>query len=310
MKFRYARHTNNIDRLSDFYTAVIGLDIIGRFEKHDNYRGVMLGHSHCNWHLEFTESDKKAKHQADEDDLMVFYVNSNEELNAIKRDALIFGYRIFNSRNPYWTKHGIELRDPDDYGIILSLDPLLLNATDNTTQLIRSEGIDSWHELLEYIKNLPYGRNTDRTNLDLVLTERKGTCSSKHAFLKQVADLNHIPGIKLLMGIYKMNESNTHGIGNVLSNNQLDYIPEAHCYLSLNGKRIDLTHSTSDIQSLRKDIMEEMEIKPIQVGTFKIEYHQNFLRKWIEKINLQMSFSDLWSIREQCIQALSRNNHK
>ena len=42
----------------------------------------------------------------------------------------------------------------------------------------------SFEELIVKVKNLPYGRNANRYDFSLVLSENKGTCSSKHAFLK------------------------------------------------------------------------------------------------------------------------------
>ena len=36
MKFRYARHTNNLVSIIEFYTEIIGLEIIGQFENHSN----------------------------------------------------------------------------------------------------------------------------------------------------------------------------------------------------------------------------------------------------------------------------------
>ncbi len=62
MNFRYARHTNNLKPLIEFYTKVIGLEIIGNFENHDKYNGVFLGKQDLDWHLEFTESDEKVNH--------------------------------------------------------------------------------------------------------------------------------------------------------------------------------------------------------------------------------------------------------
>ncbi|WP_338762453.1 hypothetical protein WAF17_17655 [Bernardetia sp. ABR2-2B] len=145
------------------------------------------------------------------------------------------------------------------------------------------------------------------------MTEQKGTCSSKHAFLKKIADLNELRNIKLYIGIYKMNSSNTLKIGNILSENEfaykLDYIPEAHCYLKINGIEKDFTNNTSDFENLRNDILEEIEIEPYQVNEFKVNYHQDFLRKWIEKQNnileSVITFESVWSLREQCIKNLS-----
>jgi hypothetical protein len=50
----------------------------------------------------------------------------------------------------------------------------------------------NFESLLEKVKVIPYGRNLNRHDFSLVLSENKGTCSSKHAFLKDFADKNNI----------------------------------------------------------------------------------------------------------------------
>lgn len=181
-----------------------------------------------------------------------------------------------------------------------------LTSTDELTELAKSYGIETWNELTNLIKHLPYGRNKDRTNFELVLSEQKGTCSSKHAFLKSIADMNTIPNIDLIIGIYKMTESNTPKIGSTLTEHSIAYIPEAHCYLKINNNRIDLTSEHSEFKKIEKDIIHEIKIKPSQVAEFKVEYHKNFLKTWVNKANLAMKFDDIWNIREQCILNLTQ----
>lgn len=178
-------------------------------------------------------------------------------------------------------------------------------SKDFATQYLLSKGIVTWEQAIHYIRQIPYGRNANRTQFDLVLTENKGTCSSKHALLKQLADENQIVGVKLIMAMYKMNENNTPGIGQHITDNHMAYIPEAHCYLKLNGQRIDLTSPASDIQQIRKDILEEKEILPSQVGQDKVDYHKEYIRNWLVRQNLNLTFEEVWSIRENCIASLS-----
>lgn len=121
MKFRYARHTNNLNAIVEFYINVIGLEKLGGFENHSNYSGVFLGFPNLSWHLEFTESNEKAHHNPDDDDLIVFYLNSLEEFNKIRENAEKFKVSIVKSKNPYWQANGIELRDPDNFGVILTM---------------------------------------------------------------------------------------------------------------------------------------------------------------------------------------------
>ena len=165
-------------------------------------------------------------------------------------------------------------------------------------------GIVDFRELYQYIQELPYGRNASRFHPELVLTEKKGTCSSKHAFLKKVALEHSENDIELILGIYKMNQKNTPGIGNVLFENQLDYIPEAHCYLKFENNRIDFTNPQSDFTKIEKDILIERSIQPEDVAEFKVKYHQTFLQDWIKKESLTIKFDEVWKIREKCIHSL------
>lgn len=163
----------------------------------------------------------------------------------------------------------------------------------------------SFEELIVKVKNLPYGRNANRYDFSLVLSENKGTCSSKHAFLKDFADKNEIENVKLYIGIFKMNEVNTPKLGDLLSKNYIKYIPEAHCYLKINQIPVDATTSDSFYDKIKQDILEEIEILPNQVSHFKVEYHKAFLKKWIKETNQNNTFEKIWEIREQCIEQLS-----
>lgn len=181
-----------------------------------------------------------------------------------------------------------------------------LTATDLLTNQVKSLKINTWEELINYIQSMPYGRTMNRHNLSLVLSEKKGTCSSKHAILKQLADLNKIPNIKLILGMYKMNQENTPNIGNELSKNLIDYIPEAHCYLMINNERIDITTKSSEFKKIEKDIISEKEIQPNQVSEYKVNYHKEFLSDWIANKKVNFTFDEIWNIREKCIENLSK----
>ena len=180
-----------------------------------------------------------------------------------------------------------------------------LRSKDRLTKLVNSKGIETWNDLTEFIKNLPYGRNKNRTDFGLVLSEQKGTCSSKHALLKNVADLNSIPNIDLVIGIYRMTELNTPKIGTVLTDNSIEYVPEAHCYLKINDNRTDLTSGESEFKKIEKDIIQEKIIKPNEVGEFKVNYHKRFIENWLRETNSELKFDRIWEVREKCIENLT-----
>ena len=181
-----------------------------------------------------------------------------------------------------------------------------LNSKDKLTALIKDSGIETWNELIQFVKELPYGRNSNRNDFELVIIERKGSCSSKHALLKKVADLNKIRNVKLVLGIYKMHRQNTPNIGNVLLENEIEFMPEAHCYLKIENKRTDLTTNNSDFVKIERDILNELEIEPEQVAEFKVEYHKEFLKKWISENRIDREFNEIWKIREKCIENLGK----
>ena len=52
--------------------------------------------------------------------------------------------------------------------------------------LLIFDGIETLQQAFNYIAKLPYGRNSNRIDFSLVVKESKGTCSSKHAFLKSL----------------------------------------------------------------------------------------------------------------------------
>lgn len=306
MTFRYARHTTDLKAIEFFYTEIVGLEKLGGFENHSSYDGLFFGHQHSDWHLEFTTSTELPQSKFDEDDILVFYVNANIELSNIKQKLSRKNIPLEIPKNPYWKENGIQISDPDGYKIMFSVRQLPFTSSDSLTTLVKSKGIENWSELIDFTRNLPYGRNLNREDFSLVLTENRGTCSSKHAFLKKVAALNKFDNIQLILGIYRMNHLNTPKIGNTILQTGLEYLPEAHCYLKLNNQRIDITSSSSNIENLMDDILEEIEIEPEQVNVFKVDLHKQYLHKWIHENKIQMDFEKVWEIREQCIQKLEQ----
>tara|TARA_B100000809_G_C15112108_1_gene520997 strand:+ start:1314 stop:1688 length:375 start_codon:yes stop_codon:yes gene_type:complete len=120
MKIRIARHTSNLKEIIYFYHKVLGLDILGSFENHDNYDGVFLGLKDENWQLEFTTSDEKPTHKTDEDDLVVFYPESETHFKQIITSLKKADINFIDSKNPYWNNNGITVLDPDNFRLVIA----------------------------------------------------------------------------------------------------------------------------------------------------------------------------------------------
>lgn len=120
MIFRYARHTTDLDRIEKFYTEIVGLEKIGEFKNHANYDGLFLGFYNQDWHLEFTVSEGKPASSFDNDDLLVFYLESEAEIDKIKKRIQRNKINLKTPKNPYWAKNGLMISDPDGFKIVFS----------------------------------------------------------------------------------------------------------------------------------------------------------------------------------------------
>ncbi|MEO8517126.1 MAG: VOC family protein [Flavobacterium sp.] len=120
MNLRVARHTNNLDLIKSFYIDILGFELLGSFENHDNYDGVFIGKPNVGWHFEFTQSNEKAKHISDEDDIIVLYPKTIEEYNKLIDTISNNNITFISSKNPYWNENGKMILDPDGFRIIIT----------------------------------------------------------------------------------------------------------------------------------------------------------------------------------------------
>lgn len=119
-QFRMARPTNQLSRLTDFYTRVIGLPLIGRFTGHDGYDGVMIGLPGANQHLEFTQhSVPVALPAPTAEHLLVFYFETPEAYQEAVLRMKDEGLHPVAPENPYWLGKSETFEDPDGWRIVL-----------------------------------------------------------------------------------------------------------------------------------------------------------------------------------------------
>ena len=117
---RIARSTLHLEKVIDFYKNGLGLPQIGHFEGHEGYSGVMFGLPGVTYHIESTEHESGTPLPAPSpDQLLVFYLPSWEERNRVVQRLLQMGYETVEPENPYWKTHGITVKDPDQYAVVL-----------------------------------------------------------------------------------------------------------------------------------------------------------------------------------------------
>ncbi|MCP2024963.1 catechol 2,3-dioxygenase-like lactoylglutathione lyase family enzyme [Flavobacterium sp. HSC-32F16] len=120
MFLRVARHTNNLNKIEDFYVNILGFELLGGFEKHNNYNGIFIGKSGLDWHFEFTQSHVNANHTFDEDDITVLYPKTISDYNELIKKITHHNIAVITAVNPFWNENGTMIQDPDGYRIIIS----------------------------------------------------------------------------------------------------------------------------------------------------------------------------------------------
>ncbi len=174
------------------------------------------------------------------------------------------------------------------------------------SNIFLANNFSTFTEAAEFVRQLAYRRNKNKTDLTTVFDDQCGTCGTKHALLKQLAVENDFKGLKLIIGIFRMNSLNTPKISKTLKLHKLEYIPEAHTYLKFQNQILDYTDKSSKPSNFENELIREIEIQANQITDFKINYHKQYLKNWLEILpNPGLTLDELWVIREQCIADLS-----
>ncbi len=120
VQLRFARPTDQLQEVVRFYRDGLGLPVIGSFEGHSGYDGVMLGLPGHDYHLEFTQHEAGSPCPAPtEDNLLVFYIPDRAAIDAIAQRLTVMGYSEVPPENPYWQGRGVTIADPDGWRIVL-----------------------------------------------------------------------------------------------------------------------------------------------------------------------------------------------
>ena len=117
---RVARPTDDLAAVVEFYRDGLGLQVLGEFQDHDGFDGVMLGHKGAAYHLEFT---RKAGHRraALRRRTTCWCSTCPTRLSGARAVARLekAGHKAVKAFNPYWDKKGRTFADPDGYRVVL-----------------------------------------------------------------------------------------------------------------------------------------------------------------------------------------------
>jgi catechol 2,3-dioxygenase-like lactoylglutathione lyase family enzyme len=120
VQVRVARPVASLESILRFYRDGLGLEVIGSFEGHAGYSGLMLGLPGNAYHLEFTEHEKGSACPAPSmDNLLVFYIPDKQAIERLTERLISMGHSVVDPENPYWAEHGVTFEDPEGWRVVL-----------------------------------------------------------------------------------------------------------------------------------------------------------------------------------------------
>lgn len=117
---RIARPTDNLQEIAEQYSTGLGFKVLGSFEDHDGFNGIMIGHDLQPYHLEFTHHiGTEVGRAPTQDNLLVFYIPDSDQWAATCASMSSAGFKEVVSYNPYWDRIGKTFEDLDGYRVVL-----------------------------------------------------------------------------------------------------------------------------------------------------------------------------------------------
>jgi len=115
---RVAHPARDLARSTAYYRDLLHLQPSGGFAGHDAYNGVFFALP-GGGELELT-AGPVAQAAGTDEDLLVLYVRTIDEVRAIGASLVSAGVRSVDSPNPYWNRCGQTFLDPDGYRIVIA----------------------------------------------------------------------------------------------------------------------------------------------------------------------------------------------
>jgi len=119
---RFARHTNAFTEVVAFYREGIGLPVLGAFDDHDGYAGVIFGLPGSDHQLELTTTlaGGAERPAPSRDDLLALYYDTRAAVDDVAGRLALVAERAWPA-NPYWQTRveSVSFLDPDGWRVVL-----------------------------------------------------------------------------------------------------------------------------------------------------------------------------------------------
>ncbi|WKN41979.1 hypothetical protein [Tunicatimonas pelagia] len=178
-----------------------------------------------------------------------------------------------------------------------------LTAQSAISRFLNSKEVTDFHSAIHYLQQLPATQECASNDLLQVAKEGGSRCS-KTALLVALAKENFYPDIKLSLCTFTESYEDNTQIQHLLKKHQLPALPSTACFL----KYHDAFYSPlGDMQIESSAIQSDIEITPMQIGSFTRRYRHHFIKHWLilEKLHRNWTVDKIREIRQQCRQILN-----
>ncbi len=119
-QLRLARPVSNLSRTQSMYVHGLRMQVLGSFQNHEGFDGVMLGVVGGKYHFEFTQcTSHPISPSPTQEDLIVFYIPNKSDWQNSCANMESAGFKSVTSFNPYWDANGRTYEDHDGYRVVL-----------------------------------------------------------------------------------------------------------------------------------------------------------------------------------------------
>jgi len=177
-----------------------------------------------------------------------------------------------------------------------------INSSGSISKKFIESGMNDFHHACQWVKDLPYGYNSNHDDPLIIFEEKKGICTTKHGAIAMLAQEIGLDVHKML-GFYKLNEHIVSGTSKILDKYGLDYIPQIHCFLSSQMNFVDLTEDNCHGRNKQPDQYDIIfRVRPDLSETEELEYYKLGLDYYFMRDEKLSNFkkNDLIAILKEC----------
>jgi hypothetical protein len=162
--------------------------------------------------------------------------------------------------------------------------------------------IETFCTACHWIKNLPYGSNSNNENSLILFEENRGTCTTKHGVIARLASELELEVYKNL-GFYRLNDEIVRGVNAILQTHRLKFIPQIHCFLEYESFRVDLTEGNCNGKNKTiEDYDFVVRVKPDLTHEEQKSYYISYLNQYfaIEPRLAEVGIPTILELLEAC----------